>query len=74
MYGAHKNFNGLKVFGGDSFSIATVFLMRGFVPSLLKLNPNHLTCLHAILHLSNDIARFFSSSFPGLIVSFVGVI
>ena len=27
------------------------------------LNPSHSTCLHANLHLSNEIARFSSSSF-----------
>ena len=58
-----KLFNSLKVFGGDSFLIASVFLIRGFVPSLLMLKPNHSTCLNANLHLSNDIARFSSSSF-----------
>ena len=63
VFGAHKIFNCLKVFGGDSFSIASVFLIRGFVPSLLMLKPNHSTCLHANLHLSNDIAIFSSSSF-----------
>ena len=51
------------VFGGDSFSMASVFLIRDFVPSLLMLNPNHSTCLHANIHLYNDIARFSSSSF-----------
>ena len=51
------------VFGGDSFSMASVFLIKGFVPSLLMLNPNHSTCLSAMIHLSNDIKRFSSSSF-----------
>ena len=58
-----KLFHCLKVFGGDSISVASVFLKRGFVPSLLMLNTNHLTCLHKNLNLSNDIARFSSSNF-----------
>ena len=58
-----KLFNCLKVFGGDSFSMASVFLVNGFVPSLLTVNRNHSTCLHANLHLSNDFARFSSFSF-----------
>ena len=57
-----KLFSCLKAFGGDSFSIASVFLIRGFVPSLLMLIPNYSTCLNANLHLSNDIAKLSSSS------------
>ena len=54
-----KLFNCLKVFGNDSLH----FLLRGFVSSLFLLNPNHSTCVHANLHLSNQIARFSLSNF-----------
>ena len=63
VYGPHKIFNCLKLFGGDSFWIASLFLTRGFDPSLLMLNPNHSNCLQANLHLSIDIARFSLSTF-----------
>ena len=52
-----------NVFRGDNFSIASVFSISGLVPSLLIVKPNHSTCLHANLHLSNKIARVSSSSF-----------
>ena len=53
----------LKVFGEDNFLMASVPLTSGFVPSLLTVDLSHSTCLHANLHLSNDIARFSSSNF-----------
>ena len=58
-----KLFSCLKKLGGDSFSMASVFLTRSFVPSLLMLNPNHSTFLHANLDLSQDIASFSTSCF-----------
>ena len=69
-----KLFSCLNVFGGDRFSMASVFLIRNFFPSLLTVNPNYSVCLHANLHLSNDIARFFLVQFfSELIATFVCV-
>ena len=36
-----KLFSCLKLLGGDSFLIASVFFISGLVPSLLMLKPNH---------------------------------
>ena len=58
-----KLFNCLKVFGAESFSTASVFSMRGVVPSLVMLNPNHSICLQANLHFSRDISRYSASFF-----------
>ena len=60
----------LNVLRGDIFSIASVFFISGLVPSLLIMKPNHSTCLHAKLDLSNEIARFSSSSFVTTVWSF----
>ena len=59
-----KLFNCLIVFGAESFSIASVFLRRGVVLSLVMLNPNHSICLQANLHYSSGIARFSLSGLP----------
>ena len=53
-----KPFNCLKVFGGESFLIASVFIINGVVLSLFIVYPTHSTCLQANLLLSNDMARF----------------
>ena len=45
-----KRLSCLKVFGGESFSIASVFLIKGVAPSLLIVFPSHSTCLHANLY------------------------
>ena len=53
----------LNVLGGDSFSMASAFLVNGVVPSLSMWYTSHSICFHANLHLSFDIARFSSSNF-----------
>ena len=70
MHGTHEAFELFKNFGGDSFSIASVFLMSGLFPSLLMAYPNYSTCLHADSHVSNDTARFSASSFSKTVCSF----
>ena len=65
-----KLFNCLNVFGAESFSIASVFLISGVVPSLLMLNPNHSICLQANLLFSSEIARFSSSNLSKTAFSF----
>ena len=63
----------LKVLGGDNFSIASVFFINRLFPSLLMLKPNHLSCLHANLHFSREIARFSPSSFVSTVWNFFAV-
>ena len=74
MYGTHEAFELFKNLGGDSFSIASVFLMSGLFPSLLMAFPNYSTCLQADSHVSNDTARFSASSFSKTVGSFFDVI
>ena len=70
MHGNHKTFYLIKIFGGDNFSIASVFFMIGLISSLLIMYLNYSTCLHANLHLSRDIARFSTSSFVRTVCNF----
>ena len=65
-----KLFNCLKVFGAESFSIASVFLMSGVVSLLVTLNPNHSICLQANLHCSSETARFSSFNLSKTAFSF----
>ena len=68
-----KLFSCLNAFGGESFSIASIFLINGVVPSLFIVYPSASACLKANLHLSNDMARFSASIFPESFVVFVCV-
>ena len=40
------------------FSIVSVFVTSGLMPSLSTIYPNHSTCIHSNLHLSIETAKF----------------
>ena len=63
----------LNVFGGESFSIASVFRIKDVVPSLFIVYPSHSTCLQANYYLSNDMTIFSPSNPQELFVGFVCV-